>query len=70
MSYCGCYTENVFAFLEIHLQTLAQTIKAYIKDPNDFLNKLKPGTIILSTMDVIRLCPLIPQGKDLFALRK
>ena len=52
ISNCGYYTENISAFLDFHLQSLAQTVKSYIKDTNDFLNKFRslpklPGNIIL-----------------------
>ena len=32
----GFYTENVFSFLDYHLQPLAQKVKSYIKDTNHF----------------------------------
>ena len=35
-SNCGYYTENISAFLDFHLQPLAQAVKSYIKDTNDF----------------------------------
>ena len=34
------YTENISAFLDFYLQPLGQELKLYIKDTNDFLNKL------------------------------
>ena len=37
---CAYYTENISTFLDFHLQPLAQAVKLYIKDTNDFLNKL------------------------------
>ena len=40
ISNSGYYTENMSAFLEYHLKPIAQEIKSYIKDPNDFLRKL------------------------------
>ena len=54
------YTENVSAFSDFHLQTLAQAVKSYIKDKNGFLNKLcslpkLPGNIILCTVEVVGL---------------
>ena len=52
------YTENIFSFLDHHLQTLARAVKSYIKDTNKFLKKLRslpksPDGIILCTMDGI-----------------
>ena len=40
ISNSGYYTENMSAFLEYHLKPIAQKIKSYIKDTNDFLRKL------------------------------
>ena len=41
ISNCGYYTENISAFLDFHLQPLAQAVKSYIKDTNDLLNNLR-----------------------------
>ena len=75
ISNCGYYTENISAFLDFHLQPLAQAVKSYIKDTNDFLNKLRslpnfPSDIILCTVDVVALYPNIPHEKGLSAIRK
>ena len=72
---CGYYTENISAFLDFHLQRLAQAVKSYIKDTNDILNKLRSlpklaSNIILCTVDVVGLYPNIPHEEGLFALRK
>ena len=56
----GCYTENIFAFLDNHLQPLAQKVKSYIMDTNHFLNILKSS----------RKLPQFPSARlmtDLFA---
>ena len=47
----------------------------YIKDTNDFLNKLRSlpkliGNIILCTVDVADLYPNIPHEEELSALKK
>ena len=52
ISNCGYYTENISAFLDFHQHPLVQAVKSYIKDTNDFLNKLHflpklPNNIIL-----------------------
>ena len=75
ISNCGYYMENISAFLDFHLQPLAQAVKLYIKDTNDFLNKLRslpklPDNIILGMVDVIGLYPNIPHEEGLSALRK
>ena len=64
ISNSGYYTENMSAFLEYHLKPIAQKIKSYIKDTNDFLRKLDalpslPEGIILCTIDVVGLYPNI-----------
>ena len=63
------------AFLEYHLKPIAQQIKSYIKDTNDFLRKLDalsslPQDSILCTIDVVNLYPNIPHVDDLVAMRK
>ena len=69
------YTENISAFLDFHLQPLAQAVKSYIKDRNDFLNKLRslpklPSDNFLCTVDVVGLYPNIPHEECPSALRK
>ena len=54
---------------------MAQTVKSYVKDTNDFLHKLRflpklPDNIILCTVDVVRLYPNISHEEGLSALRK
>ena len=71
----GYYTENISAFLEFHLKPLAQKVKSYIKDTNDFLRKMDslpplPDDIILCTIDAVGLYPNIPHDEGLIALRK
>ena len=75
ISNCGYYTQNISVFLDFHLQPLAQAVRSYIKDTNDFLNKLcslpkLPDNIILCTVDVVGLYPNIPHEEGLSALRK
>ena len=54
---------------------MGQAINSYIKDTNDFPNKLcslpkLPVYIILCTVDVVGLYPNIPHEEGLSALRK
>ena len=68
-SNCGYYTENISAFLDFHLQPLAQAMRSCIKDTNDFLNKNRsfpklPDNIILCTVDVVGLYPNIPHEEN------
>ena len=39
ISNSGYYTENISSFLDHHLQPLAQAVKSYIKDTNEFLKR-------------------------------
>ena len=57
ISNCGYYTENIFSFIDFHLQPLARPVKSYVNNTNDFLKKLcfspnLPDDIILCTVDV------------------
>ena len=58
ISNCSYHTEYISAFLDFHLQPLAQAVKLYIEDTNDFLNKYRSvlkllDDIILSTMSLV-----------------
>ena len=75
ISNSGYCTENISAFLEYHLKLIAQKVKSYIKDTNDFLRKLDvppslPEDIILCTIDVVSLYHNIPHEDGLVAMRK
>ena len=75
ISNSGYCTENISSFLDHHLQPLAQAVKSYIKDTNEFLKKLRslpelPDDIILCTMNVAGLYPNIPHEEGMSALRK
>ena len=43
ISNSGYFTENISAFLDFHLQPVAQTVKSHLKDTNDFLKNKRPG---------------------------
>ena len=69
------FTQNISSFIEYHLKPLAQNIKSYIRDTNDFLSKLAslpplPDDVILCTIDVVGLYPNIPHDEGLIAMRK
>ena len=71
----GFYTENISSFLDYHLQPLTKKVKSYIKDTNQFLNKIKkleslPDGVILCTIDVVGFYPNIPHGESLVSLRR
>ena len=71
----GHYAENISSFLDYDLQPVAQAVKSYIKDTNEFLKKLRsvpkfPCRIILCTMDVVGLYANILHEEGLSVLRK
>ena len=75
ISSSGYFTENISSFLDFHLKPLAQTVKSYIQDTNDFLKKIAnlpplPDDLILCTIDVVGLYPNIPHEEGLIAIRK
>ena len=68
------HTENISSFLDYHLQPLAQKVKSYVKDTNDFLCKIRelkkvPENAILCTIDVVGLYPSIPHEDGLAVLK-
>ena len=74
ISNCNYYTKNISTFLEFHQQPLAQSVKSYIKDTNDFLKKIPdlpplPDGSIMCTIDVVGLYPNIPHDEGLKAIR-
>ena len=75
ISNSGYCTENMSSFLEYHLKPIAQKIKSYINDTNDFLRKSDalpslPEDIILYTIYVVGLNPNIPHEDGLVAMWK
>ena len=54
------FTENISSFLDFHLKPLAEKVKSYIQDTNDFFKKIAnlplfPDDLILCTIDVVSL---------------
>ena len=72
-SNCGAITEKASEFLDFHLKRVMQNGVSYVKDSNDFMNKVKnidiPNDTLLVTADVVRLYPSIPHKVGLKALR-
>ena len=68
------FTQNISSFIEYHLQPLAQNIKSYIRDTNDFLSELASlpplADVILCTVDVVGLYRNILHDEGLIAMRK
>ena len=75
ISNSGFYTENISSFIKFHFKPLAQNVKSYIRNTNDFLSKLTslpplPHDIILRTIDFVALYPNIPNDEGLIAMRE
>ena len=75
ISNCGSPAEKVSELLDRHFKSLMQESWSYIKDSNDFLNKMKnlkdiPKDAILITADVVGLHPSIPYEAGLQALKQ
>ena len=69
------FTEDISSFLDFHLKLLAQKVKSYIQDINDFLKKIAnlpplPDDLIVCTIDVMGLYRNIPHEEGLIAIRK
>ena len=69
----GTPTEKVSEFLDHHLQPVMKRGRSYVKDTQDFLEKLKhlgkvPSNTILITADVVGLHPSIPHEVGLLDL--
>ena len=71
VSSINCHTSKISEFVDYHLQPFVQSLKSYIKDTTDFLNKLKlhttnlPKKAILVTMDVKSLYTNIPNREGI-----
>ena len=75
ISNCGTPTEKVFEFLDSEIKSVMQEGWPYIKDPGDFIKKLKnivhiSQDAIMVTADVVDLYPSIPHDAGPEALRK
>ena len=71
----GTLTEKVSEFLDHYLQPVMKGGRSYVKDTQDFLEKIKhlgkvPSNAILVTADVVGLYPSISHGAGLEALNE
>ena len=68
------FTENISSSIDFHLKPLAQKVKSYTQDINDFLKKIAnlpplPDDLILCTIDAVGLYPNVPHEEGLIAIR-
>ena len=75
ISGCNTPTEKISAFVDHQLKPLIPQISSYVKDTNDFLNKLKhmdkfSEGAILVTIDVVGLYPHSLHNEGVEAIRK
>ena len=66
---CFHPTERISQFVDYHLQPLVHKLPSFVKDTNDFLNKLLtignlPSDSMLVTLDVSSLYTNIPHNED------
>ena len=69
------FTDDISSFLDFYLKPLAQKVKSYIQDTNDFLKKIANlpfllDNIILCTTDIVGLYPNIPLEEGVIAIRR
>ena len=71
-----CHTSKISEFVDHHLQPIVQRTTSYVKDTNDFINKLHTCSnmidddTILVTMDVTSLYTNIPNDEGMQAIRR
>ena len=75
ISHSSYLTENISTFLDFHSKPLAQKVKSYNQDKNDFLKTIAntpplPYELISYTIDVLGLYSNIPDEEGLIAVRK
>ena len=74
VSACGSLTENISAFIDSVLKPHMESLPSYIKDTNDFINKIRqlpqlPKNSYLVTLDVSSLYSNIPHKEGIDACR-
>ena len=70
----NCHTSEISRFVHHHLQPPVREIPSYIKDTNDFINKINnfpvPPNSLLVTMDVQSLYTSIPNNERIASVKK
>ena len=75
VSSINCYTANISKYVDYHLQPIVKQIPSYVKDTNDFINKINavksvPKNSYLVTMDVRSLYTNIPNAEGISAVKR
>ena len=75
ISSINCHTSNISKYVDYHLQPIFKEIPSYVKDTNDFLNKISnikaiPDNSLLVSMDVKSLYTNIPNSEGISAVKK
>ena len=70
----NCHTSEISLFVDHHLQPLVREIPSYIKDTNDFINKIDnfavPPDSYLARMDVKSLYTSTPNNEGIASVKK
>ena len=74
VSSINCHTTNISKYVDYHLLPIAKKIPSYVKDTNDFTNKINarksvPKHSYLVTMDVRSLYTNIPNAEGISAVK-
>ena len=75
ISSVDCHTSRISSFVDYHIQDSAQSLKSYVRDTTDLINKISttgelPEEAYLVTMDVEALYTNIPNNEGLQALKE
>ena len=75
VSSINCPTANISKYVDYHLQPIVEQITSYVKDTNDFINKINavksvPKNSYLVTMDVRSLYTNIPNAEGISAVNR
>ena len=75
VSSINCHTANISKYVDYHLQPIVKQIPSYVKDTNDFINKINavksvPKNSYLITMDVRSLYTNIPKAGGISAVKR
>ena len=71
----NCHTANISKYVDYHLQPIVKQLPSYVKDTNDFINKINavksvPKNSYLVTMDVRSLYTNIPNAEGISAMKR